>query len=57
MGIGDELKNKAEALKGDAKQEYGERTDQPDLAAEGSLEGSKANLKQAGENVKDVFKH
>jgi uncharacterized protein YjbJ (UPF0337 family) len=55
MGIDDNLENKAEELKGEAKQKYGERTDQPDLAAEGQADSTKANLKQAGEKVKDAF--
>ena len=56
MGIDDKLKNAAEGMKGDAKQTYGEQTDQPDLAAEGKVDSAKADLKQAGEKVKDVFK-
>lgn len=57
MGAMDKMKNSAEALKGDAKTEAGKATDNRDLEAEGRTDKGKADLKQAGEKVKDAFKH
>jgi uncharacterized protein YjbJ (UPF0337 family) len=56
MGTEDKIENKAEELKGKAKQAAGNATDDPDMAAEGEVDESKGKLKQAGEKVKDVFK-
>lgn len=56
MGLDDKIQNKAEEFGGKAKEEVGERTDNPDLAAEGRGDQMKADLKQAGENVKDAFR-
>ncbi|MGN6522329.1 MAG: CsbD family protein [Actinomycetes bacterium] len=56
MGAMDKMKNSAEALKGDAKTEAGKATDNRDLEAEGRTDKGKADLKQAGEKVKDAFK-
>lgn len=56
MGQDDKLKNTAEDLQGQAKEKYGEATGDEDLQAEGKTDQTKANLKQAGENVKDAFK-
>ena len=52
----DKLENAAEAAKGKVKEATGDATDNRDLQAEGQAEKSKADLKQAGEKVKDVFK-
>lgn len=56
MGAGKKMKNAAEAAKGKAKQATGDATDNRDLQAQGQGEKSKADLKQAGEKVKDAFK-
>ncbi|BDZ47110.1 CsbD family protein [Naasia aerilata] len=56
MGIGDKIQNAAEEAKGKAKEGIGDATNNPDLKAEGKGDQAGANLKQAGENVKDVFK-
>jgi uncharacterized protein YjbJ (UPF0337 family) len=56
MGAGKKMKNAAEAAKGKAKEATGDATDNRDLQAEGQGEKSKADLKQAGEKVKDAFK-
>jgi uncharacterized protein YjbJ (UPF0337 family) len=53
----DKAKNTAQDLKGKAKEKTGELTDDERLEAEGRADQSKADLKQAGENVKDAFKH
>ncbi|MET0236532.1 MAG: CsbD family protein, partial [Kibdelosporangium sp.] len=57
MGAEDKIENKADELKGKAKQATGNATDNPDLEAEGKADESKGNLKQAGEKIKDVFKN
>jgi uncharacterized protein YjbJ (UPF0337 family) len=56
MGAEDKARNKAEELKGKAKEGVGEATDDEDLKAEGKAEQVKGSLKQAGEKVKDAFK-
>jgi uncharacterized protein YjbJ (UPF0337 family) len=56
MGDDDKLKNAAESAKGKLKENVGDATDNEDLQAEGQAEKSKADLKQAGEKVKDAFK-
>ena len=48
---------RARALLGKAKEKLGDATDNRDLQAEGKKDQSKADLKQAGEKVKDAFKH
>ncbi len=53
MGFADKAKNKAEELAGKAKAAMGDATDNRDLEAEGRMQESKADVKQAGENVKD----
>lgn len=56
MGTGDKMDNKTDEFKGKAKQKIGQASDDPELEAEGHKDESKANLKQAGEKVKDVFR-
>jgi uncharacterized protein YjbJ (UPF0337 family) len=56
MGLDDKAKNKVEELKGKGKQAVGEATEDEELEAEGKVDETKANLKQAGEKIKDVFK-
>jgi uncharacterized protein YjbJ (UPF0337 family) len=56
MGVGDKMKNVADAAKGKAKEKAGDATDDRDLQAEGQAEKTKADLKQAGEKAKDAFK-
>jgi len=55
MGIDDKADNKAEELKGKAKETVGDATDDEDLQAEGRAQEAKGSLKQAGEKVKDAF--
>lgn len=43
-------------LAGKAKEGTGETTDDKSLKAEGKADQNKADLKQAGEHVKDAFK-
>ncbi len=56
MGTDDKLRNAAEEAEGKVKEKAGEVTDDRDLQAEGEADQTKANLKQAGEKVKDAFK-
>jgi uncharacterized protein YjbJ (UPF0337 family) len=56
MGDDDKLRNKADELRGQAKEGIGEATDDPALAEQGRRDQSVSNLKQAGEKVKDAFK-
>ena len=56
MGADDKFSNKAEELKGTAKERFGDATDDESLQAEGQRDKTKGNLKQAGEKVKDAFK-
>lgn len=56
MGIGDKFDNKSDELKGQAKEAYGDATDDQSMEAEGKSEQAGAKLKQGAENVKDAFK-
>jgi uncharacterized protein YjbJ (UPF0337 family) len=56
MATGDKINNAAEDLKGKAKEATGKVTDNEKLEAEGKADQAKANIKKAGENVKDAFK-
>ena len=56
MGADDKLSNKADELKGRAKEAVGDATDNEQWQAEGRAERVKADIKQAGEKVKDAFK-
>lgn len=56
MGIDDKVKNAAQEAKGKMKEGYGDLVDDPKLQAEGKADQAAANVKQAGENVKDAFK-
>jgi uncharacterized protein YjbJ (UPF0337 family) len=57
MGTNDKINNEADDLKGKAKEAIGKATDDEELTAEGKGDQAKADLKKAGENVKDAFKH
>jgi uncharacterized protein YjbJ (UPF0337 family) len=56
MGTNDKAGNKAEDLRGKAKETVGKATGDESLEAQGDREQRKSSLKQAGENVKDAFK-
>lgn len=56
MGIGDKINNAAEDMAGKAKEAAGSASDDRNLEAEGKGDQSKADVKKAGENVKDAFK-
>ncbi|MEX0429636.1 CsbD family protein [Nocardioides sp. DS6] len=55
MSNDDKLENKTEELKGAAKERLGGATGDEKKQAKGKAERSKADLKQAGEKVKDAF--
>jgi uncharacterized protein YjbJ (UPF0337 family) len=56
MGVDDKAKNKAQEVKGQAKEGLGRATDDQELEAEGRTDQAKSDLKQAGEKVKDAFR-
>lgn len=56
MGLDDKIENSAEKMGGKAKEAAGHATDDESLRAEGQRDQAKADLKQAGEKVKDAFK-
>ncbi|MDQ5856227.1 MAG: CsbD family protein [Actinomycetota bacterium] len=57
MGIGDKISNKIEQLKGKGKESTGRATDDERLENEGKADQGKANIKQAGEKIKDAAKN
>ena len=56
MGADDKIKNAAQDLAGKAKEGLGKATDNERLEAEGNADQTEANLKKAGEDVKDAFR-
>ncbi|BEL03619.1 CsbD family protein [Actinoplanes sichuanensis] len=56
MAFDDKVDNKAEEIGGKVKEGVGKATDDERLEAEGKADQSSANLKQAGEKIKDVFR-
>ena len=56
MGNDDKADNKIEEIRGKAKEAVGSATGDEALERQGEHDQSKANLKQAGEKVKDAFK-
>ncbi|MBW8482248.1 CsbD family protein [Actinomadura parmotrematis] len=57
MGLGDKVGNKAEDLKGKAKEAAGKVTKNERLETEGRADQVSADVKQAGEKAKDAFRH
>ena len=57
MSAQDKIKNAAEDATGKIKEATGKATDDERLEAEGKSDQAKADLKNAGEKVKDAFKH
>ena len=56
MGFDDKVSNAAEEAKGKVKEGAGKATGNERLEAEGHADQASANIKQAGEDVKDAFK-
>ena len=57
MGLDDKIKNATEDLTGKGKEATGKATDNERLEAEGKGDQATSDIKQAGEKVKDAFKH
>ena len=57
MGLDDKIGNMGQDLKGKAKEAAGKLTDDEGQEAEGRADQASADLKQAGEKVKDAFKN
>jgi uncharacterized protein YjbJ (UPF0337 family) len=55
MGDQDKLENVADEHLGKAKEAFGKASGDDDLKDEGKADQAKADLKQAGEKVKDAF--
>lgn len=56
MGMVDKAKNTAEKLVGQVKETVGDATGDGKLQAEGKKDQAKGSVKNAAEDVKDVFK-
>ncbi|MGO4103747.1 CsbD family protein [Leifsonia sp. YAF41] len=56
MSGSDKIKNAAQDATGKVKETAGKVTKNEDLEAEGKADQVEADLKQAGEKVKDAFK-
>ncbi|MCW3839972.1 CsbD family protein [Micromonospora yasonensis] len=56
MGHDDKIDNATENTAGKVKEGVGRATDNERLEAEGRTDQAEANLKQAGEKIKDAFK-
>jgi uncharacterized protein YjbJ (UPF0337 family) len=57
MSATDKAKNAMQDAEGKAKEALGRVTGDRDTETEGKGDQAKADLKNAGENVKDAFKH
>jgi uncharacterized protein YjbJ (UPF0337 family) len=55
--MSDKMKHAAEEAIAKAKEAAGKATDDEDLEQEGRNEQAKANVKKAGDDVKDAFKN
>lgn len=55
MGLGDKMENAKDNFVGKAKEAKGKMTDDERTEAEGRMQQGKADMKQAGEKVKDAF--
>ncbi|MCX7521423.1 CsbD family protein [Microbacterium sp. STN6] len=55
MGLDDKIENEAEKLKGKGKEAVGDATDDRSMETEGKVDQGKADVKQAGEKIKDAF--
>lgn len=56
MAFDDKVDNKSEEIGGKVKESVGKATDNERLEAEGQADQTSANIKQAGEDIKDAFK-
>lgn len=56
MGVDDKIRNAAQDAAGKVKEGVGKATDNERLEAEGRADQVAADVKQAGENVKDALR-
>ncbi|MEU6020894.1 CsbD family protein [Micromonospora sp. NPDC048871] len=56
MGVEDKFNNSTENTTGKVKEGVGRVTDNEQLEAEGRADQTRANIKQAGEKIKDAFR-
>jgi len=56
VGLDDKIDNKAEELRGKAKEGVGKATDDEELEAQGKRDQATSDVKQAGEKLKDAFR-
>lgn len=56
MGVDDKARNTGQKVKGKAKETAGSATGDEDLRQKGRAEQTEADVKQAGEKVKDAVK-
>jgi uncharacterized protein YjbJ (UPF0337 family) len=56
MSLGDKINNAAEEAKGKLKETVGNAKGDDSLKNEGRADQASADVKKAGENVKDAFK-
>ncbi|MCQ4044679.1 CsbD family protein [Streptantibioticus rubrisoli] len=56
MGTEDKARNLGDKLRGKAKEAAGHATDDEELKARGKGDQVEADVKQAGEKIKDAFK-
>lgn len=56
MGMDDKIRNAAQDVAGKVKEGAGKATDNERLEAEGRADQAEADLRQAGEKVKDAFR-
>ena len=57
MSATDKIKNTGESVVGKVKEAVGKGKGDEQLEAEGRADQTSADFKQAGEHVKDAFKH
>ncbi len=57
MGLEDKMENAKDDLQGKAKEAVGGVTGDDSLERQGKTDQAKSDLKDAGEKVKDAFKH
>ena len=57
MGTDDKIENATEGAQGKIKESVGKATDDEKLEAEGKGDQVSSDVKKAGENIKDAFKH
>lgn len=56
MGVEDKFNNSTENTAGKVKEGVGRATDNERLETEGRADQTRANIKQAGEKIKDAFR-